>query len=110
MRQAMLVLHPHGQFNRVAMRFTAGLSNSSADWANATPANNATSRKLFITLLLNRRMFLCNSNHLRPGVRQTYFIRDQAHNGAEREHPKSDPDPRDQREDVGLDYGPFIVG
>src|ERR1700678_1255070 len=32
-RQAMLVLQPHGQFNRVAIRFTAGLSNSSADWA-----------------------------------------------------------------------------
>lgn len=54
------------------MRFTAGLSNSSADWAKETPANNATSRKL----VLNRRMFLGNSYHLRPGIGQTHFIRD----------------------------------
>src|ERR1700733_12174128 len=101
MRQAMLVLHPHGQFRRSATRFTAGLSNSSADWANETAANNANTRKLF----LNRRMFLCNSNHLRPGIRQANLIGDQAHDGAEREHPESDPNPGNQRENVSLDDG-----
>src|SRR5580692_8633713 len=105
MRQAMLVLHPHGQFRRSATRFTAGLSNSSADWANETAANNANTRKLF----LNRRMFLCNSNHLRPGIRQANLIGDQAHDGAEREHPESDPNPGNQRENVSLDDGTLVV-
>ncbi len=59
MRQAMLVLQPHGQFSRVAMRFTAGLSNSSADWAAQTPANQPKAKKPTASLLiLNRRMFL----------------------------------------------------
>ena len=96
MRQAMLVLHPHGQFKRSATRFTAGLSNSSADWAKQVCANQAPASKLSASqLILNRRMFLGNSYYLRPGIRQTNFIRNQADDGAEREHPKSDPDPRD---------------
>src|SRR5580692_10176558 len=94
-RQAMLVLQPHGQFNRSATRFTAGLSNSSADWAAQAPASQTQAKRPMASLLiLNRRMFLGNSYYLRPGVRQTNFIWNQADDGAEREHPKSNPDPR----------------
>src|ERR1700691_5005266 len=74
MRQAMLVLQPQGQFNRSAMRFTAGLSRSSADWAkqacakqpptSKTPANKPGASRL----IFNRRMFLGNSYYLRPGI------------------------------------------
>ncbi len=96
MRQAMLVLQPHGQFNRVAIRFTAGLSSSSADWARQACANQPPANKPRANqLVLNRRMFFSNSHYLRPGIRQTNFIGNQADNGAEREHPKSEPDPRD---------------
>src|SRR5580700_4380274 len=95
MRQAMLVLQPHGQFKRVAMRFTAGLSSSSADWAKQACVNKPHASRLNASqLIFNRRMFLSNSNYLRPGIRQTNFIGNQADDGAEREHPKSDPDPR----------------
>src|SRR5271166_5794181 len=105
MRQAMLVLHPQGQLKRVAMRFSSDLSNCSADWANEMPANSASANRLF----LNRRMFLRNSYDLRPGVRETHFIRDQADDGSEREHPESDPDPGHQREHVGLDDRALVV-
>src|SRR5271170_8024251 len=45
MRQAILVLQPHGQFKRVAMRFTAGLSSSSADWAkHVLPTRHSANR------------------------------------------------------------------
>src|SRR5271156_387331 len=79
MRQAMLVLHPQGQFNRSAMRFTAGLSSSSADWAAQTPANQPQAKRPIASLLiLNRRMFLGNSHYLRARIRQTNFIGNQA--------------------------------
>src|SRR5580698_4390690 len=106
MRQAILVLQPHGQFRRVAMRFTAGLSSSSADWAKQTPAKSANKTRL----VLNGRMFLRHTDHLRARVRQFDFIGNQADDGAEREHPKSDPDPGNQRENVGLDDRAAIVG
>src|ERR1700733_4302258 len=111
MRQAILVLQPQGQFKRSAMRFTAGLSSSSADWAAHSPANQPKAKKPIASqLVFNRRMFLGNSYYLRPGVRQTNFIGNQANDGAEREHPKSDPDPRHQREDIGLDDSALVVG
>ena len=111
MRQAILVLQPHGQFRRVAMRFTAGLSSSSADWAAQTPANQPQAKRPIASLLiLNRRMFLGNSYYLRPSVRQANFIGNQADDGAEREHPKSDPDPGNQWKNVGLDHSAAIVG
>src|SRR5579862_118788 len=106
MRQAMLVLQPQGQLSRVAMRFTAGLSSCSADCAKSPPANKLRMKKLF----LNRRMFLCYSNYLRARVRQTNFIRDQTHARTERQHPKSEPNPRDQRENVSLNDGALVVG
>src|SRR3984957_2323724 len=111
MRQAMLVLQPHGQFNRSATRFTAALSSSSADWARHPPANKpSTSRLRTGRLILNRRMFLGNSYYLRSGVRQTHFVGNQADDGAEREHPKSDPDPGHQGKNISLDHSALIVG
>ena len=90
-----------------AMRFTAGLSSCSADLGEKRrrPAGSECSR-----LFLNRRMFLRNSNYLRPRVRQPNFAGDQADDGAEREHPESDPDPRNQRENVGLNHRALVVG
>src|SRR5580693_4308917 len=101
MRQAMLVLQPQGQFNLLAMRFTAGLSSSSADWAKQAGMNRPAANKPKAShLIFNRRMFLGNSYYLRPRVRQTNFVGNQADDSAEREHPKSNPDPRHQRENV----------
>src|SRR5580658_6968834 len=88
------------------MRFTAGLSSSSADRARQTPAKSANKTRL----ILNRRMFLRHTDHLRARVRQFDFIGNQADDGAEREHPKSDPDPGNQRKNVGLDHSAAIVG
>src|SRR5581483_1246614 len=137
MRQAMFVLQPHGQFNFVAMRLTAGLSSSSADWAKILPGKNAvvtspsaksatgaartTKRtkeliaprsvlRVFLKrLLLNRRMFLGNSYYLSAGVSQTNLARNQAHNGPEGEHPESDPDPGNQGEHVSLNHRAPVV-
>ena len=111
MRQAILVLQP--QDNSAGRRcdsppgFPVLRPTGQNRRANrAQPANKLTTSKL----IFNRRMFLGNSYYLRPGIRQTNFIGDQADDGPEREHPKSDPDPRHQREHVRLDHGATVVG
>jgi len=93
MRQAMLILQPQGQSSWPATRLTAGLSNSSADWANI----GITARARTTRLLLNFRMLLRYSNDLCSRVGQTHFAGDQTYDGAESDHPEADPDPRYQR-------------
>jgi len=47
-------------------------------------------------------MLLRYSNDLCSRVGQTHFAGDQTYDGAESDHPEADPDPRYQREDIGL--------
>src|SRR5579871_785860 len=105
MRQAMFILHPQGHSSFSATRFTAGLSSSSALCAKIGTATSAKARRLF----LNRRMFLRHSDHLGSRVREPDFAWDQAHQSSDSQHPKSDPDPGDQRENVCLNDGALVV-
>src|SRR5579863_2946554 len=97
MRHVIFSLHPHGQSNFSATRFTAGASRSSAFWAMAALARTRARRLLF-----NNRMFLRHSYYLGAGVSQAHFARNQTNQGSAEEHPESDPDPGNQREYVGL--------
>src|SRR5947209_1842980 len=98
MRHAIFILQPHAHRSLLAMRLTAGLSNSSADWANIGPTARANTKRL----VLNCRMLLRYSNYLRACVCQTHFAGDETNDSAERDYPEADPNPRDQRENIGL--------
>src|ERR1700694_627904 len=106
MRHAMFILQPQGQSILPATRLTAVLSKSSADWAKI----GITARARTTRLLLNFRMLLRYSNDLRSCVGQTHFAGDQTNDSAECDHQEADPDPRDQREDIGLNNSALIVG
>src|ERR1019366_2661427 len=97
-------LQPHWHCRRAPTRRTSTLGFSLAVWASAATATTKTSR-----LLLNRCIFLGISHHFRAGVLQFDFARHQTHQGAEDHRQGADPDPRDQREYVGLNHGPLIV-
>src|ERR1035438_6287474 len=95
---------PHWHCRRAPTRRTSTLGFSLAVWASAATAIVKTSR-----LLLNRCIFLGISHHFRAGVLQFDFARHQAHQGAEDDRQGTDPDPRDEREYVGLNDGALIV-
>src|ERR1700681_149350 len=105
MRHAIFVLHPHGQSNFSATRLQAGLSSSSALCAKTAAAANTNKMRLF----LNRRMFLRYSNYLRTSVGQSDLTGNQANDRPHGQYPEPDPDPRHQRENVGLHDGTLVV-
>src|ERR1017187_9371522 len=95
---------PHWHCRRAPTRRTSTLGCSLAVWASAATAMTKTSR-----LLLNRCIFLGISHHFRAGGLQFDFTRHQAHQGAEDHRQGADPDPRDEREYVGLNHDAFII-
>src|SRR5664279_1128682 len=97
-------LQPHWHCSRAPTRRTSTLGFSLAVWASAATAMVKTSR-----LLLNRCIFLGIPHHFRAGVLHLDFARHQADQRAEDYHQGADPDPRDQREHVGLNHRALIV-
>src|SRR5690242_16503242 len=97
-------LHPHWHAMRAPTRRTSTLGFSEAVCARAATATASTSRLLF-----NRCMFLRIAHDLGPGVLHFDFARDQADERAADEHEAADPNPRYEREDVGLNHGALIV-
>src|SRR5260370_38133357 len=102
----MFILQPQGHSILPATRLTAGLSKSSAVCAKTGASAKAKTKNL----LLNCRMLLRYSNHLRSRVGQTHFAGNQTNDGAECDHPEANPNPRDQGEDISLNNRALIVG
>src|ERR1700693_4853911 len=85
-------------------RRTSTLGFSEAVCASAAAATTTT-HKLF----LNRRMFLGYPNHFGPGILHLDLARNQAHESAADQHEPADPDPGNQRENIGLNDGALVV-
>src|SRR2546430_15715018 len=94
---------------RAPTRLTSTLGFSEAVWASAAAANRAPARILANPLFLNRCMFLGIAHHLSAGILHFDFARDQADEGASNQHQPADPDPRNQRKDERLNYGPLVI-
>src|SRR5690242_6194180 len=97
-------LHPHLQARCDPTRRTSTLGFSLAVWASA-----AATMTMARMLLFNRRMFPDRAHHLGAGVLHLDFARDQADQRAAKHDQSADPDPRYQREDVGLNDGALVV-
>src|ERR1035438_8096078 len=97
-------LQPHWHCSRIPTRRTSSEGFSEAVWASAATAR-MTSRRLF----LKRRMRGDHAHHFGAGILHFDFAGDQADEGAADQHQAADPDPRYQREDIGLNDGALVV-
>src|SRR4051812_33706836 len=97
-------LQPHWHCRRAPTRRTSTLGFSLAVWASAAAATIRINR-----LLLNRRIFLGIPHYFGSCVLQFHFGRHQANQRSEDHHQCPDPDPRNQREYIRLNYSALIV-
>src|ERR1039457_6977980 len=97
-------LQPHWHCSRIPTRRTSSEGFSEAVWASAATAR-MTSRRLF----LKRRMRGDHAHHFGAGILHFDFAGDQADEGAADQHQAADPDPRYQRDDIGLNDGALVV-
>src|ERR1039457_2131959 len=97
-------LQPHWHCSRIPTRRTSSEGFSEAVWASAATAR-MTSRRLF----LKRRMRGDHAHPFGAGILHFDFAGDQADEGAADQHQAADPDPRYQRENIGLNDGALVV-
>src|SRR5689334_10784783 len=89
---------------RAPTRRTSTFGFSAAVCASAAAAMTST-----IKLFFNRRMFLRITHDLRACVLHFDFAGDEADECSADQHQPADPDPGNQREDVGLDDGALVI-
>src|SRR5580658_10422830 len=107
---ATVSVQPHLQPMCEPTRRTSTLGFSAAVSARAGPKEYPAMIKT-AKLLRNFRSISRDPNHFGAGVLHLDFAGDQAHQRAANQYQPTDPDPGDQRENVGLDHGSHpIVG
>src|SRR5579859_5435867 len=90
---------PHWQETCRATRRTSSLVICDSVCAKQSPVTASASRLLF-----HRRMLPRNPDHLRPRVLALYLARHQRYQRAENQSERANPDPRNQRENIGLNH------
>src|SRR5690349_17961750 len=91
------VPHKHASFDPT--RPTTGVTDESVVYASATPTISTMSAS-WRALPLDRYMLPRHADNLGSGVGQLHLRRNQAHERSDKQHPVSDPDARNQRENV----------